>query len=314
MSFHIEELRKYAARGPIARVVIVDVSGSVPRGAGTSMVVTRTDAFGTIGGGALEHDAIAEARACLHVSRSRLTKTPLGPSLGQCCGGSVTLLTEVWTSERLDHVTGDIAARPMPGKPVEKPASVARIEAQAKDTGALPAFGVVDDWIIEPVTRPDWPIWIFGAGHVGRALTAVLAPLPRVAVTLIDDRPERFPPHLPDIVAPLVAQDPADAVEHAPENAIHFVMTYSHALDLEICHRVLSREFRSLGLIGSATKGARFRKRLLELGHPPAVVDRLQCPIGDPNLGKHPYAIAVGVATGILQAQKDRGSKAGRQG
>ena len=80
-------------------------------------------------------------------------------------------------------------------------------------------------------------------------------------------------------------------------------MTYSHALDLAICHAVLRRgDFGHLGLIGSATKRARFLKRLAELGIPPAMLSRLTCPIGVPGLGgKEPSTIAISVAAQLAQ-------------
>ena len=160
-----------------------------------------------------------------------------------------------------------------------------------------------DGWLIEPLHRPSRAIWIYGAGHVGRAIAAILAALPEVEVTLIDDAIERFPETLPEGVTPLVAASPADAVTHAPDHAEHLVLTYSHALDLEICHRILGRSFSHAGLIGSATKWARFRKRLGALGHGPGQIARIACPIGEPGLGKHPQAIAIGVAAALLKGR-----------
>jgi xanthine dehydrogenase accessory factor len=81
----------------------------------------------------------------------------------------------------------------------------------------------------------------------------------------------------------------------------HLVLTFSHALDLELCHRLLNRGFRSCGLIGSATKWGRFRSRLRALGHEAAEIGQIRCPIGDPSLGKHPQAIAVGVVAEMLR-------------
>ena len=157
--------------------------------------------------------------------------------------------------------------------------------------------------MVEPVTRARQPLWIYGAGHVGRALTRVLAPLPDWEITWVDTGPERFPDAPPPGVRCLPAPDPAAAARLAPADAHHLVLTYSHALDLEVCHELLRRPAASIGLIGSATKWARFRKRLAELGHEPQGIERITCPIGDPAFGKHPQAIAIGVAAGYLQRQ-----------
>ena len=155
----------------------------------------------------------------------------------------------------------------------------------------------------EPVAAPAREIWVWGAGHVGTALMNVLMPLPGFRLTWADPDPARFPTGLPDHVRTLAAENPADLANLVPAEAEHFVMTYSHAIDLDICHRVLSRPFRFLGLIGSKSKSARFRSRLRALGHSPAQIERMICPIGDPSLGRHPQAIALGVATGILRGE-----------
>jgi xanthine dehydrogenase accessory factor len=121
-----------------------------------------------------------------------------------------------------------------------------------------------------------------------------------LALTWIDTAPDRFPADIPPGVTDVVAANPADLAPHAPPDAHHLILTYSHDLDFRLCAALLSRGFASCGLIGSATKWARFRSRLQALGHAPAEIGRITCPIGDPALGKHPQAIALGVAVAIL--------------
>lgn len=239
------------------RITITGTAGSVPREAGTQMLVWADRTEGTIGGGALEWEAMSEARKMLQDGRTaHRAKIPLGPNLGQCCGGSVSL---AW--EQADAMTAP----------------------------------------------PARPLWIYGAGHVGRALVHVMAPLPDFAITWVDTHADRFPQ---TDVTTLVARDPAHVVRHAPADADHLILTYSHEIDLALCHAVLSHSFHTAGLIGSATKWARFKARLAALGHPPARISRIACPIGDPRLGKHPAAIALGVATAMISL--DRGQTRNR--
>lgn len=302
-----------AAHGAVVRVVVAEVAGSAPREAGAAMVVWASGQDGTIGGGALEFEAAARARAMLAaVAADRVDRTPLGPALNQCCGGAVVLLSELWTAGRLAAFSdGPLIARPLPGAPGEMPLAVTRLLAQARGEGRRPAAGVVQGWMVEPVTAPEREIWIWGAGHVGRALVAVLAPLPGLRLTWIDTEAARFPV-VPRGVVQRIAARPADLVDEAPAAAEHLVLTFSHSLDLELCHRLLGHGFRTLGLIGSATKRARFRSRLAALGHPETRIAMIRCPIGDPGLGKHPQAIAIGVAADLLghrsagQAKKER--------
>jgi xanthine dehydrogenase accessory factor len=176
----------------------------------------------------------------------------------------------------------------------------------ARPPGAvfLPASKRGPAWFIESVERTRTPLFLYGAGHVGRALVSVLSGLP-FDVTWIDTSKDRFPSGIREKagLATLVARDLAAIARTAPAGAFHLVMTYSHPLDLAICHAVLgSGTFAYLGLIGSATKRSRFMKRLRELGHNEGALSRLTCPIGIPNVtGKEPAIIAISVAAQLLE-------------
>ena len=188
------------------------------------------------------------------------------------------------------------------------PLAIARAQAAAR-RGAPVQAGLHGDWFIEPFAPPRKPVWIWGAGHVGRALVGVMAPLPDVAITWIDTDLARFPDIMPDGVRALPAADITRAVTLAAPDAHHVILTFSHALDLALCDGLLRHGFAGCGLIGSATKWARFRGRLRALGHDERQIGRIDCPIGDPSLGKHPQAIAVGVAAAFLR----RAGSAARQ-
>lgn len=291
MSFDIAKLTKAIARhGRVARVVVADVKGSAPREVGASMLVWDGGQFGTIGGGALEFEAARNA-----LSGAKVETIPLGPARGQCCGGRVTLVTEIFDAapEGTTYFSRKI------NKLQEKPLSIQRQESAAR-RGEPAQFVYDNGWLGEPIAPVQTPLWIYGAGHVGRALVSVLHPLPDYDITWIDTAQTRFPDLTPEGVTKLVANNPAQVVRHAPVNAFHLVLTYSHEFDLEICHQILSHGFASAGLIGSRTKWARFRSRLKSLGHLEQQISRIECPIGDPSLGKHPQEIAVGVASSLL--------------
>jgi xanthine dehydrogenase accessory factor len=290
---------KVAAHGPVARVVIAEVHGSSPREVGAAMLVWAGGQSGTVGGGALEWRAVLRARAMLANGGARLDREALGPALGQCCGGAVVLFSEVYSADMVAGLDADVIARAADGSAM--PLAVKRILAATRGQGVLPVAQMVQGWMVEPVARPVRQVWIWGAGHVGRALVSVLSPLPGVAITWVDVAVDRFPVDVLENVRVLPVDDPARAVELAPVQAEHLVLTYSHALDLELCHRLLDHGFGRLGLIGSATKWARFRARLAALGHSGPSIARIECPIGDPALGKHPQAIAVGVAASLLR-------------
>lgn len=286
-----------AAHGPIARVVVAEIQGSAPREMGALMLVWQGGQDGTIGGGALEFQAAATAREMLAAGEaSRIDAVPLGPNLGQCCGGSVRLLTEVFCEAPAD---GLAFVRPTSNNAGPMPLAIARALAGAR-RGQKVQAALHQGWFIEPFFAPKTPVWVWGAGHVGRAIVGVMAPLPDVEITWIDTDLARFPGIITAGVRALPAADITRAVALAPADAHHVILTFSHALDLALCNGLLKHGFAACGLIGSATKWARFRARLAALGHAPADISRIMCPIGDQILGKHPQAIAIGVAARMM--------------
>ena len=255
------------------RVEITSVNGSAPRDAGTAMQVWHDGSAGTIGGGALEHRAMATARRMLAEGREDHAETvPLGPGLGQCCGGAVRL-----RYTRGGEMPVDRRARPLPA------------ELLGSAHGSL---------------------WLWGAGHVGRAMVDCLAPTGTFEITWIDSAADRFPADVPSGVTVLPTAEMPRLATRADPAAHHLIFTYSHDIDLALCAALLRRGFGSCGLIGSATKWARFQKRLRAMQLDPSDI---VCPIGDPAQGKHPDEIAHSTATALLRRTMDLTDSAPRK-
>jgi xanthine dehydrogenase accessory factor len=253
-----------------ALVTVARAQGSTPRAAGACMIVRPDGAFhGSIGGGQLEWQALAAAREAIAQGRgpARFIQKVLGPDLGQCCGGRVTLSIEIFDGSDADRL-----------------AALASAEPEECRTELL----------------------LFGAGHVGRALVLALAPLP-FAVRWIDGREGAFPPHVPVNVTPVPTDSPEAVLALAAPGGFVLVMTHAHPLDLAITAAALARDdLPYVGLIGSATKRARFEKRFRELGIPEARVHALVCPIGVAGIaGKEPPVIAAAVTAQLL-AERER--------
>lgn len=251
----------WATEGRVALVVeVIEAQGSTPRERGTRMVVSAEEVLGSIGGGHLELKAIAEARealarGALHCTERRYA---LGPSLGQCCGGAMTLRREPLGAQALAR------------------------------------------W---PAPEPRFHLQLHGAGHVGRAIARLLEGID-CRVQWVDEREAEFPPGASAPHIERICAEPVPAeVDTAPPDACFLVLTHSHDLDLAIVERVLRRgDFRFLGLIGSATKRARFEHRLQDRGVPAERIARMACPIGVPGIeGKSPEVIAVAAVAQLLQ-------------
>ena len=310
-------LSEALARGEAAMLVhVAELKGSGPREVGAQMLVTETGFSGTIGGGELEHTAMLKARELLQQGRAGLARYALGPELNQCCGGAVTLAFEPFAAADRAWVKKLIAAGEDPAPVfrtlrIDSAGNLQRdwrsIESKARGsdyTATLAAGRLV---VRERINAPGQALYLFGAGHIGRALAPALQPL-GYAITWIDGRAGQFPDPPPVGVKCLALAMPELAVDEAPSDTIFLVMTHSHPLDEAICEAVLRRgDFAYLGLIGSATKRARFVRRLSEAGIPREKLAHLVCPIGLTTIkSKEPAAIAASVAADLLIRREKR--------
>ena len=267
MAGHGDELLRRLAHAPAVHIRVERVQGSGPREPGAWMAVFADAVVGTIGGGRLELDALADARALLD---GRPVATPrrfaLGPSLGQCCGGVV------WLGYR-------------------------RLEA-----ADLPRLRTE----LCEAAGAHMPVALFGGGHVGAAIVALLGALP-VRVHWIDSRDEVFPAALPLNVRAEHSEPVQGAVATLAAGSCVLIMSFSHAEDLDIVAACLKRrreraDLPFIGLIGSRTKWATFRHRLEARGFAPQELAAVTCPIGVAGVvGKEPEVIAVAVAAQLMQ-------------
>lgn len=303
------------AQGAAALVGIVSTAGSVPREAGARLVMAPDGGFwGTVGGGALEWeltrragDLLAQADPSTAFGLGERRDWPLGPDLGQCCGGRVTTLVEVYAGAARPAVAALAAAEAKGGfDTIVRLGPGWRVDREILASSAAGAPLSAGAWH-ESFGDERTPLWLVGAGHVGRALVLALAPLP-FAVRWIDPRPEAFPAHVPANVVATVEPDPAASLAGAPCGASLLVMSHSHALDLAVIDAALRRsDLGFVGLIGSLTKRARFLRHLGAAGLSEARLADLVCPIGVPGLaGKEPAVIAASVAVQLLQDRQAR--------
>lgn len=285
---HYSQLVHMLTRHSGVMVSVHSVEGSGPREVGAWMAVFKDRVINTIGGGHLEFQAMAEARALLARADASPAKTgsvedksvvlryALGPSLGQCCGGVVHLKFEPISLGDMPH-----------------------LQKRLQSTGL--------------------PVTLFGGGHVGRALVQVMSRLP-MQVHWVDSRDEIFPTDLPANVQCEHSDPVQDSVADVTPGSAVLIMSFSHAEDLDVVAACLKRQrargdLRFIGLIGSQTKWATFRHRLEERGFSEEDLAQVTCPIGVPGIeGKEPEVIAVAVAAQLLQLSTGRAQDRHNQG
>ncbi|MQB10484.1 xanthine dehydrogenase accessory protein XdhC [Agrobacterium sp. ICMP 6402] len=257
-------LSTFLARpAPAILVEIESVKGSSPREAGTFMLVSQEALWETIGGGQFEYMAIDHARAMLRTGAAEdRMDIPLGPEIGQCCGGRTLI--------RFRHITAEIAA-----------ALEARLKGEAEQQPA---------------------VFIFGAGHVGKALAEALSLLP-LTLTMVETREAELR-DLPAGIASILTPMPEAFVAKIPANGAAIIVTHDHALDFLIAKEALARDdLAYVGMIGSKTKRATFAHWLEREGEPPSRLAKLILPIGGTSVrDKRPAVIAALVAAELLQA------------
>ena len=244
-------------------ITVTRAQGSVPREEGTRMLVTASHAIGTIGGGHLELKAIAFARAMLASGDAGIHQQhyPLGPALGQCCGGAVTLGFERLQAQ---HLLG-------------WPATAVRFHLQLFGAGhvgraiarLLATLHVSVDWIDE--REDEFPATLIDNGWPDH--------IRKVAVDAVEGEVRRAPARSFYLV--LTHQHDLD-------------LCITEAI-------LRRGDFGFVGLIGSRTKRQRFEHRFQQRGIAPEVIARMVCPIGLPGIaGKEPEVIAVSVVAQLL--------------
>ena len=265
-SRHSQNFLARLVRQPAVLVRVEATQGSVPREAGVWMAVFGDAVVGTIGGGNLEFQAIARARAMLgSLPRQPAVSTrfALGPALGQCCGGVMQLCFE--------HVSA----------------------------GDVPALA-------ERLRHGLTAVAVFGGGHVGHALVQALAPLPFQVTWIDSRDavfPESVPA---DVVCEHSGPPQAAVAGLAPGARVLIMsFSHAEDLDVVTACLERQRQKADLpfvGLIGSKTKWGTFRRRLEARGFTSAELAHITCPIGIPGIrGKEPEVIAVAVAAQLLQ-------------
>ncbi len=235
---------------------LASVRGSTPREQGAFMVIAPDALLGTIGGGALEYMVIARARKAMR----GMMDVPLGPEIGQCCGGRAVVFLRVVLRADRERL-------------------IARLrEAETR----LPH------------------VYLFGSGHVGKALARALVALP-LKVHVIDTRPDELH-DLPAGVEARAVPMPEAVVRNAPAGAAFVILTHDHALDFMIAAEALKRaDSPYVGMVGSTTKRAKFASWYRSEGGREQDLRRLVLPIGAFGLvDKRPEVIAALAAAEIM--------------
>ena len=260
-----EDIRDFLRREPDSVLVAVTgAAGSTPRDTDAWMLVAAEGLFGTVGGGQLEYMAIDHARRALRQGvPAEAMNIPLGPEIGQCCGGRVDL--------SFTPVTADVAAF-----------LIARSDREMAE-------------------RPH--VYIFGAGHVGDALASALSLVPVRTVLVDTREQELAASKAQGIETCLTAMPEAVVRDASAGSSFVILTHDHALDFLIAAEALRRDDTAYVGMIGSKTKRATFKNWLTrEIGRP-ELFGRLICPIGGTAVrDKRPAVIAALAAAEIVTA------------
>lgn len=296
---------------------ILAASGSSPRGAGAKMVVFADGhTAGTVGGGPVEYAATQEAMEVLRSGETRLRAFSLSnaqvASIGMICGGNVTLYYQLLGLEHLPvlreiqtALTGERAAwlrMKIRGERLEQFSVVYEADQACGNRPVLEEGELLR--YTEPLNRAG-RVYLFGGGHVGKALVPVLDSVD-FRVTVFDKRAEvakkeQFPCAEQVILGEY--EHIFDKVTLKPEDYA-VIMTPGHESDFALLEQILTKELRYVGCIGSRSKIAKTKERLMEAGVAEERINAVHWPIGLPIGAQTPAEIAISIAAEMIQVRR----------
>lgn len=297
-------------RDTVLCTIIAD-NGSAPRGAGAQMLCGKKGLLcGTIGGGAVELDAIEESKKLLDTKQSQVKDYALHPAgaLKMVCGGAVTVLFQYIPADNApwrDAVAGVLQR-------LADRESATLLLSLAGDAPVLaPPHAEKEGCFPLTVTPGDRAI-LFGAGHCSAALSPLLQTL-GFRVTVMDDRPPladsaRFPGAEQVICGDFARID--DYLTLTEDDFV-VVMTSGHRNDFTVEEQVLRRPYAYLGVIGSKSKKEAVNAMLRQAGISDEAIAAVHTPIGLPIGAVTPEEIAVSIAGEMIAFRAARRQDAG---
>lgn len=299
-------------------LVVAESSGSSPGRQGCKMAVSQDgELIGSIGGGVMEVNLVNQSRGVLSVPPAVTGGSPataLKPQVhqknaadpsGMICSGRQTVLFKLLTPK-----DGGAARR--------------AVESLANDSRYILAISPADirvgqhedwtlnahdfqklaetDFIYRERLGPKNDLYIVGGGHCALALSELMSKMD-FRIHVFDDRPDLNTLKKNEFADHISVIDGYDAIaDHIPSSPSAYVavMTLGYKSDAVVIRRLIEKEFKYFGVLGSKAKMATLMRELKAEGLPPGKLTRIRTPIGLPIKSRTPQEIAVAIAAEII--------------
>lgn len=345
--------RELRAGNAVALATVLAGGRGAPRGAGACQILCRDgQAYGTVGGGVLEQQALDVLAALLvqdaEAPRSKvcsyaITQEEARP-VPTPAEGNATLLYQCLTPE--DAVWAEFLALRLPeggawwlvrrlqngrvtgvgyadgqriySLPDAPPVAAVCLRKPVWVTDGSRAMGMpkaeAPQWFAEPISLPG-RVYLFGGGHVAQRVAPLLHQLD-FPLTVYEERPAYCTEALFPTAEERICAPYAEVADRLPitQDDALLVMTSGHGNDVQLLQMALRTPAYYLGMIGSSRKIAQTKAQLLELGFTEADFTRVHTPVGLPILAETPMEIAVSVAAEMIlcRAQQEGRERAAR--
>lgn len=310
----------------LALATVTARSGSAPRGAGARMIVGREGRiFGTVGGGLIEGQTELLCARALEEKRGFLQEFSLTAdgedSIGMVCGGSVTVMVQYLTRENTPALTE--AMEPCGGdgwlmsrldengagglEPLSMEDSTKKYPLLGDPTCDKIFFPVEGGHVFAQGLSSGGTVYVFGGGHVARALSSLLAQMDFFHVVM-DDR-EEFTrledfPNAKRVICGDFSKLLDDVSPGASDYAV--VMTRGHQFDLEVQKELLTTPVGYIGVMGSRKKRDFVFEELRKSGFSDEDLGRIVTPVGLAIGGETPAEIALSIAAQLVQLRGEK--------
>jgi len=280
-------------------ITLIASAGSVPRDAGTKMVVTHDTQYDTIGGGHLEFLVVNTARELLLTGTAcqKVVSMPLSSKLGQCCGGAVKVLYEVMVCHQ-QHLAifgaGHVAQALVP--------ILAQLPLQIRWVDSR------EEFFADPLPSNCYPGAAPNKTAPNTTAHNIMAQSANAASASNTSNAAQIASAYENVTAE-VNDDPTEALCHLPNHSWVVILTHNHQLDYTLVETALQHpKLDFIGMIGSTTKAKRFVTRLAHRGYSDKQIKKMISPIGDLHVtGKRPIEVAVSISAqliGLLNPRK----------
>lgn len=287
---------------PVALVMVVEHSGSVPGVTGTHVVVSETGIVGTIGGGAAEQALVDQARA--HQRKPELVHFRHTPGEGGTLCSGLQVFAIILLSQNDQSTVQNIVDTLSEHRTGSIQMSSSGLSFTPGDTAPHSFVEEGDSWTYSGPVGLEDTLYIIGGGHVSLALSRVMSTLP-FKIIVLDDR-EGLPTMAANRWAHEVRVVNMERLEdHVGEGRKSWavIMTFGHEHDREALESLLGKELAYLGLMGSQAKVRHLLAQLRAAGASAELLQRVRAPVGLP-IGSHtPEEIAVSIAAEIIAAK-----------